>query len=50
MLNVENVFGIIEAAHYIDFPYVKKCCTAYLEDRVTTENWLSIKVYGERYG
>ena len=49
-LNMENVFGIIEAAHYMDLPYVKECCTAYLGDRVTTENWLSLKAYGERYG
>ena len=48
-LNMENVFGIIEAAHYMDLPYVKECCTAYLGDRVTTENWLSLKAYGERY-
>ena len=49
-LNIENVFGITEAAHFMDLSYVKECCTAYLGDRVTTENWLSLKAYGERYG
>jgi len=29
-LNMQNVFGVIEAAHYMDLPYVKEYCTTYL--------------------
>ena len=48
-LNMENVFGIIEAAHYMDFPYVKNYCTAYLAKNITADNWLNVKSYGIRY-
>ena len=48
-LNMENVFGIIKAAHFMDFQYLKECCTTYVGDKVTTKNWSSIKPY-ERYG
>ena len=49
-LNMKNVFGIIEAAHYMDLPYAKECGTAYLGSKVSHENWLNIKSYGIRYG
>ena len=49
-LNMENVFGIIEAAHYMDLPYVKECCSRYLGKNITTENWSGILAYGKRYG
>ena len=49
-LNMKNVFGIIEAAHYMDLPYVKECCTAYLEKNITPQNWPVIIAYGKRYG
>ena len=49
ILTMENVFGIIEAAHYLDLPYVKECCSTFLGNKVTTENWMSIVAYGKRY-
>jgi len=48
-LNMENVFGIIEAVHYMDLPYLKECCITYLGSNMTVENWSGIKAYGERY-
>ena len=50
VLNMENVFGIIEAAHYMDLPYIKECCSTYLGKNITTENWSGILAYGKRYG
>ena len=49
-LNMENVFEVIEAAHYMDLPYVKECCTTYVGNEVNAENWLSLLAYGKRYG
>ena len=49
-LTMENVFGIMAAAHYMDLPYVKESCTEYLEDHVTANNWSIIITCGKRYG
>jgi len=49
-LNMNNVFGIIEAADYMDIWYVKECCTSYLTNNIKPCNWVNIKAYGERYG
>ena len=48
-LSMENVFEIMKAAHYMDLPFVKECCTKYLGDKVKVDNWLSIRAYGKLY-
>ena len=41
---------IVEAAHYVDLPDAKECCSTYLGKNITTENWPGIIAYGKRYG
>ena len=48
-LTMNNVYEIVEAAHFMDLPYVTETCMEYLGSQINAKTCLTIRAYAQRY-